>query len=46
MLGKPLFEVDLWNTFLNPLLVHDIFNSEKEGLLNLKDDTLGESEGG
>ncbi|PHT67411.1 hypothetical protein T459_26898 [Capsicum annuum] len=26
--------------------VHDIFNSDKEGLLNFKDDTLGESESG
>ncbi|PHT41351.1 Heat shock protein 90-1 [Capsicum baccatum] len=43
---NPLFEVDLWNTFLNPLLVHDIFNSDKEGLLNFEDDTLGESESG
>ncbi|KAF3676628.1 hypothetical protein FXO37_05227 [Capsicum annuum] len=29
---------------LNPLFVHDISNGDKEGLLNLKDDTLGESE--
>ncbi|KAF3685093.1 hypothetical protein FXO37_00981 [Capsicum annuum] len=43
---NPLFEVDLWNTFLNPLLVHDIFNSDKEGLPNFEDDTLGESESG
>ncbi|PHT63145.1 hypothetical protein T459_32954 [Capsicum annuum] len=46
MHGNPLFEVDLWNTFLNPLLVHDIFNSDNEGLLNFEDDTLGESESG
>ncbi|PHT70234.1 hypothetical protein T459_25338 [Capsicum annuum] len=46
MHGNPLFEIDLWNTFLNPLLVHDIFNSEKEGFLNFEDDTLGESESG
>ncbi|PHT97691.1 ADP,ATP carrier protein 1, mitochondrial [Capsicum chinense] len=46
MHGKLLFEVDLWNTFLNPLLVHDIFSSDKEGLLNFEDDTLGESESG
>ncbi|KAF3671994.1 hypothetical protein FXO38_06319 [Capsicum annuum] len=26
--------------------IHDIFNSDKEGLLNFKDDTLGESESG
>ncbi|PHT97560.1 ADP,ATP carrier protein, mitochondrial [Capsicum chinense] len=26
--------------------VHDIFNSDKEGLLNFEDDTLGESESG
>ncbi|PHU12379.1 hypothetical protein BC332_19309 [Capsicum chinense] len=41
---NPLFEVDLWNTFLNPLFVHDIFNDDKEGLLNFEDDTLRESE--
>ncbi|XP_047262286.1 uncharacterized protein LOC107856916 [Capsicum annuum] len=40
---NPLFEVDLWNTFLNPLFVHDIFNGDKERLLNFEDDTLGES---
>ncbi|PHT52007.1 hypothetical protein CQW23_06469 [Capsicum baccatum] len=44
--GNPLFEADLWNTFLIPLLVHDIFNSDKKGLLNFEDDTLGESESG
>ncbi|PHT67965.1 hypothetical protein T459_27452 [Capsicum annuum] len=46
MLENFLFEVDLWNTFLNPLFVHDISNGYKEGLLNFEDDTLGESESG
>ncbi|PHU01638.1 Pre-mRNA-processing protein 40A [Capsicum chinense] len=46
MHGNALFEVDLWNSFLNPLLVHDIFNSDKDDLLNFEDDTLGESECG
>ncbi|PHT32858.1 hypothetical protein CQW23_29195 [Capsicum baccatum] len=41
MHGNTLFEVDLWNSFLNPLLVHDIFNSDKEDLPNFEDDTLG-----
>ncbi|PHU01327.1 hypothetical protein BC332_31114 [Capsicum chinense] len=46
MHGNPLLKVDLWNTFLNPLLVHDTINSDKDGLLNFEDDTLGESESG
>ncbi|PHT87337.1 Cytochrome 71A2 [Capsicum annuum] len=41
---NPLFEVDLWNTFLKPLFVHDISNGDKEGMLNFEDDILGESE--
>ncbi|PHT58678.1 hypothetical protein CQW23_01041 [Capsicum baccatum] len=32
---NPLFEVGLWNTFLNLLFVHDISNDDKEGFLNL-----------
>ncbi|KAF3632717.1 putative NAC domain-containing protein 66-like [Capsicum annuum] len=44
MQENPLFEVGLWNTFLNPLFVHDISNGNKEGLLNLEDETLGENE--
>ncbi|KAF3664998.1 hypothetical protein FXO38_09828 [Capsicum annuum] len=43
---NPLFEFGLWNTFLNPLFVHDISNGDKEGLLNLEDGTIGENESG
>ncbi|PHU23424.1 hypothetical protein BC332_08531 [Capsicum chinense] len=43
---NPLFEVGLWVTFLNLLFVRDIFNGDKEGLLNLEDGTLGENESG
>ncbi|KAF3681595.1 hypothetical protein FXO37_02831 [Capsicum annuum] len=41
---NPLFEVDLWNTFLKPLFFHDISNGDKEGMLNFEDDILGETE--
>ncbi|KAF3633517.1 hypothetical protein FXO38_25548 [Capsicum annuum] len=40
---NPLFEVDLWNTFLKPLFFHDISNGDKEGMLNFEDDILGET---
>ncbi|PHT87829.1 hypothetical protein T459_09935 [Capsicum annuum] len=43
---NPLSEVGLWNIFLNLLFVHDIFNGDKEGLLNLEDGTLGENKSG
>ena len=43
---NPLFEVVLWNTFLNLLFVNDISNGDKEGTLNFEDGTLGESESG
>ncbi|PHT65728.1 hypothetical protein T459_30153 [Capsicum annuum] len=41
---NPIFEIDLWNTFLNPLFVHDIFKDDRESMPNCEDGSLGESE--
>lgn len=45
-MGTLYLKLTYGNTFLNPLLVHNICNSDKESLLNFEDDTLGESESG